>query len=149
MKFAVLVAVVLVIITSAAYILIPQDYEHYEKITNHLYDFNSLIAVIAVFTAFMTHKIEGVRRKCWLFMSLGVMLWFLGDIVWTLMVYLGIDPFPSVADVFYMLGYVGVGAAIVSKFSHSLSRIEKDDWFNGVFVAAVMLAISASAVLIP
>src|SRR3954464_5647726 len=48
----------------------------------------------------------GRSRHVWAAMSLGLLLFFLGDVIWTLDEFVwNIDPFPSVADVFYVAGY--------------------------------------------
>jgi diguanylate cyclase (GGDEF)-like protein len=44
-------------------------------------------------------------RQSWLLLAAGQAGFVLGDIVWTAERFLGIDPFPSVADVAYLSGY--------------------------------------------
>jgi diguanylate cyclase len=62
----------------------------------------------------------GVHRPAgwqpWLLLAIGQLLFVLGDIVWTVYASLGEDPFPSPADIAYILGYpviaLGLGLAI-------------------------------------
>jgi hypothetical protein len=59
----------------------------------------------------------GVRQnvgKQWLLVGLGVAAFAIGDIIWTVLeLHLGLDPYPSVADVFYVLEYAFFVAAVV------------------------------------
>ena len=43
----------------------------------------------------------------WLFFCLGMFLYFLGEAAWMIYeVVLGLDPYPSIADVFWLMGYI-------------------------------------------
>lgn len=59
----------------------------------------------------------GVRQnvgKQWLLVGLGVAAFAIGDIIWTVLeLHLGLDPYPSVADIFYVLEYGFFVAAVV------------------------------------
>lgn len=56
---------------------------------------------------------ESVGRQ-WMLIGAGVASFAIGDILWTIFeLYLGIDPFPSAADFFYVLEYAFFLAAIV------------------------------------
>ncbi len=49
----------------------------------------------------------------WLLVGLGVASYAVGDIVWTVLdLHMGLDPYPSLADVFYVLQYVFFVAAL-------------------------------------
>lgn len=56
---------------------------------------------------------QSVARQ-WGLIGLGVAMFALGDIIWTVFeLFLGIDPYPSVADIFYTAQYVFFLSAIV------------------------------------
>jgi hypothetical protein len=149
MLFAVCVVLVLIMIAGSAYFLIPDDYALYDKITNHIYDFNSLIVVLTVFAAWHAIGRTDKKRTCWFLMIVGVCGWFLGDLTWTLMIYLEVDPLPSPADIFYIIGYIGVFAAVLTKYLAVRHLAEFKDKANGAFVGFVMLAVVGYAVLLP
>jgi hypothetical protein len=146
---AVAVFIALFLIGSGAYLLIPEDYEHYNKIVNHVYDFTSLMVVVVFFFAFRSIQSRKVGAKVWLLLFIGLGCWLLGDLAWTLMIYLGKDPMPSPGDVFYMLGYVAVFFAVAMKYVMLGGRVSWGDRLNGIFVAFCFAAVTCSAVLLP
>lgn len=64
-----------------------------------------LFALVIVAVAVRIGLRQGVGRQ-WLLIGAGVAAYAIGDIIWTVYeVHLGIDPYPSVADIFYTLEY--------------------------------------------
>lgn len=56
---------------------------------------------------------QGVGRQ-WLLVGLGVASYAVGDVVWTVLdLHMGLDPYPSLADIFYVLQYGFFLAALV------------------------------------
>lgn len=71
-----------------------------------------LFAAVVLFVAFSVGISESVGRQ-WLLIGLGVAMFAVGDILWTTFeLFLGIDPYPSVADIFYTAEYIFFLAAI-------------------------------------
>jgi len=69
--------------------------------------FPAVVAVIALLSLFIVSKNEDFNSTKWLFLSAGILLYCLGELSW--MVYeliLGKDPFPSIADAFWLAGYI-------------------------------------------
>lgn len=68
-----------------------------------------IFPVLAAVCGFFVAKIYGfsdANGRRILMIALGFTFWALGDILWYLFTtFLNINPFPSVADVFYLLGY--------------------------------------------
>ncbi|MHB1016522.1 MAG: hypothetical protein ACYC2X_01335 [Coriobacteriia bacterium] len=64
---------------------------------------------------------QGVGKQ-WLFVGLGVASFAIGDIIWTVLeLHMGLDPYPSLADPFYVLQYVFFIAAMalaIRSYSH-------------------------------
>ncbi len=117
MKQAILFVSILFLVVLALHYGIPSDHRYYEKINNHAYD---LISLLAVITAYMTFRVFGIRSKegkVWFALFIGLLLWLVADVGWTINVYLGRDTFPSLSDVFYILGYLGVILALVLEYS--------------------------------
>lgn len=55
----------------------------------------------------------GPLRRVWLAVTIGAGLFFLGDLLWTLEdIVWRVDPFPSIADVFYLAGYPALGIGV-------------------------------------
>ena len=76
----------------------------------------SLQVLFAAVIAFVALRIGWGQNvgKQWLFIGLGVAAYAVGDIAWTILdLHLGVDPYPSVADIFYTLEYVFFFAAMV------------------------------------
>ena len=79
-----------------------------------VYDVLGLAAVGASLLGIWLHRASGWQP--WAIMALGQLSFVIGDIIWTAYAALGEDPFPSAADVAYLLGYplmaIGLGIAI-------------------------------------
>jgi len=73
-----------------------------------------IIAIVAVVSAVTAVAVIGVRGNrlavVWFSLMLGVVLWFVSEVVWAIYpVILGVStPFPSVADVFGLIGYAPI-----------------------------------------
>ena len=73
-----------------------------------------IIAIIAVVSAVAAVTRIGVRGNrlgaIWFTLMLGVVLWFLSEVVWAIypLILRASAPFPSIADVFGLLGYVPI-----------------------------------------
>ncbi len=84
--------------------------------------------------------IDGVHGIGWLAFLGFVICWFAGDMVWiALEMGFGLDPYPSVADMFYLLGYPFLMVFAVSYILPFRDAISKK---------MVMLSISASVLLV-
>jgi len=149
MKFAFIVALVLLAIASVAYLVIPADYPYKEKIANHTYDIISLLTIILVFRAFRLTTPKSRDSRRWLFLFLGVLFWFMGDVIWTVFIYLGKDPMISLADVFYVIGYVSVLVATFIKYLNIKSLASKGDYLNSIFVMSCILVVMTHFILMP
>ena len=72
-----------------------------------------VFAVVIVLVALGIGLHQHVGKQ-WLFVGLGVVAYALGDITWTILdLHMGLDPYPSIADIFYTLEYVFFFTAIV------------------------------------
>lgn len=72
-----------------------------------------LFAVVVITVALNIGWGQHVGKQ-WLLIGLGVAAYAIGDIIWTVLdLHMGLDPYPSVADVFYTLEYAFFFIAIV------------------------------------
>ena len=81
-----------------------------------------LLALTALSMAIVGLVRNGVSVKnrfsmSWLGYSLGILLWFLGETTWAVyaFVYSNPNPFPSIADVFWLAGYVPLIYAVLTQ----------------------------------
>ncbi len=100
-----------------------------------------LYAAVAVFaaTALAVSAVLAPTRAriAWLLIAAGQVCWAVGDVIWTALDLTGGAPYPSVADVLYVVGYpllvIGLGLLL-------WSGSRKVDWGDLVDVAIVTLA---------
>lgn len=93
---------------------------------------------------------QSVGRQ-WLLLGLGVALYAAGDVAWTLFdLFLGIDPYPSIADIFYTAEYIFFFAAIALAIRAYSGLVKtRIPMLVGAAVAAVGLAVVYFVLLAP
>lgn len=98
-------------------------------------------AVVAILVGVRRHR--PVRRGPWYLMAAGVALWAGGDAAWAFLVHVaGVEPFPSVADVLYLLAYPLLAAALLM-----LGRRRGAPWNASAMLDALIVATIAGLVL--
>ena len=84
-----------------------------------VYDILGVAVVGASLLGVWLHRPAGWQP--WVILALGQLSFVVGDIIWTAYAALGVDPFPSLADIAYLLGYpmlaLGLGLAIRRRVS--------------------------------
>ncbi|MFQ5891588.1 MAG: hypothetical protein ACE5HW_02190, partial [Candidatus Methanofastidiosia archaeon] len=73
---------------------------------SYLIDISAFICLLLSIRIFQVHKMTEFR---WIgkFFAIIFALWLLGELTWTIYEdFFGIEPFPSLADLFWFLGYV-------------------------------------------
>ncbi len=74
---------------------------------------NAAAAAVILTVAFGYARGEAVRRR-WLLVGLGVSAFAIGDVIWTVLeAGMGLSPWPSLADIFYLSEYGFLFAAIL------------------------------------
>jgi len=98
--------------------------------SNVLFPATAAAASVASFLTlkrYARHNPKPPFSAAWISFSSGIILWFLGELTWAIyVVYLAMKPFPSIADVFYLAGYVFLFLAlflILKLFKPSLSPL--------------------------
>ncbi|MCS7124967.1 MAG: hypothetical protein NZ932_06120 [Candidatus Bathyarchaeota archaeon] len=94
-------------------------------------------------------KAKGPFSKAWFYFTAGLFLWFLGEAVWAgYALILGVEvPYPSIADVFWLAGYVPLFIALylyVKIFGGVLTK----KTLAASIMATVILAIVVAGVLL-
>lgn len=91
-----------------------------------LYVAVGLVCVVVATRA--ARQMIGPARGAWLLLSAGLGAWVLGDLAWTVLDrFLGLDPFPSVADVAYLASYPLLAAGLLRAFP--APRGHRREWF--------------------
>jgi len=90
-----------------AYFLLPSP-----DLQDFAYQVPGMLAVVAVLAGIRLHRPP--KRAPWVLLAAGLLLTSTGDWTWVILERgFGIEPFPSVADAFYLAGIGLTGAAIV------------------------------------
>lgn len=101
-KFLSLVLTIFFIAVLATYIS-----GDYESMASQIWNLvPPLLATICGVFAVKVYSVDNPHAKAIAFMSLGIFFWFIGDFIWFIFEYfLNKNPFPSIADYFYLLAY--------------------------------------------
>ncbi len=80
--------------------------EHVTLIANLFSFLPSLLAVSAAWRVAADKKLTTSLRRAWFILGVSFLMFLIGNLVWAyLEVFLGVEPFPSLADVFYLAFY--------------------------------------------
>ena len=101
--FFTIVLVYLIFYTFFSYAYLASG--NYSLLRSVLYNLAPLAATLAGFSAVKVYGISGVRAKAILYLAAGNSFWFIGEIIWSYFVQIGIEPLPSIADFFYFAAY--------------------------------------------
>ena len=100
-----------------AYVLAQSDHNFLYLLSNGLPPLLAFVAFTVALAGLIRYGVSPKNRfsTVWLGYSLGVLLWFLGESTWAVyaLAYSNPDPFPSIADGFWLAGYVPLICAIV------------------------------------
>ena len=89
-------------------------------------------------------------RLAWWSMTLGLVLGVVGNLVYTLVIArMPEEPFPSIADVFYLGYYLPLYVALVALIRARVPRFHASMWLDGVVGALGAAAVAVAALLGP
>lgn len=104
-----------------------------------------LFTALAGAIAFSMFGLKSITGKSMLAMTLGFSCWAIGEIIWYVSKnFLGIEPFPSVADVFFLLGYPLVFLGLYFEFGKAqikFSQIKRSLLVTSALVALILAGI--------
>ncbi len=114
---------------------------------NVAYNFVMLGSAVALIMCALSRRHD---RAAIMLIGLGLLMWALGDLYYTLyFAHLKNPPFPSIDDAlylaFYPFCYVGIGLLIRSRFRDIAPAV----WLDGLIVGLGLSAVAAAAVLDP
>jgi len=67
-----------------------------------------ILSIVALFLLAAAHGFSTIAGKIWVLLGFGLTWWFVGDFVYAYFEYKGQLQFPSIADMFYIIGYVPI-----------------------------------------
>jgi hypothetical protein len=125
-----------------------------------MYAFSSvsspIVAGVAALSSFLAlrrywDKIGSRISKIWLCFTLGMLLWFLGELGWGIYtMFLGVEvPFPSIADLSWLSGYLPLFIALLLYVEIFQPAITVKSFLVAGAIVASMSAIIFSTLMIP
>jgi signal transduction histidine kinase len=89
------------LLLSAVFAVVPESHTVLRGLVIYpLVELGSILAIVVG-----VHRYRPTAARGWLLIAGGLACWMAGDIIWGAYTVLDRDPFPSVADPFYLLGY--------------------------------------------
>ncbi|MEM2337646.1 MAG: hypothetical protein QXP06_03485 [Candidatus Bathyarchaeia archaeon] len=97
------------------------------------------------------HKARGRFSTAWLYFTAGLFLWFMGEAIWAgYTLILGVEtPYPSVADVFWLAGYVPFFIALYLYVKLFGGVLTKKTLAASMVATVILTVIVVGALLIP
>jgi len=117
------------------YLAVPVDDANFENYTSIVYDSAVLISALVLFYVFAFYKFKSFEGKFWLLMGIGMFLWFIAEVIWYYYISINENPFPSIADFFFLLAYIPIYAGIVYKSKFSKMK------FDARKIAAMIISV--------
>lgn len=83
---------------------------------------NGIICLFAILAALFFYRtsrpLKGYEKYLWRFLAIGVGLWAIAELIWAFVeVIIGVEvPYPSLADLFWLLGFPFIYAALIAEF---------------------------------
>ncbi len=112
-------------------------------ITNILYLIPPFLAVISGVSATVSYSLESPRGKTLLFLTLGLLSFFIGEAIWFyLRIILNIDPYPSVADIFFLSGYPLLLFALLNELKLHRLNLKAMSKFTKALLAVLVVLLS-------
>ena len=122
------------------------------EIWETVYDLGIYNAVnlAAIAACLLTARRAGTDRLAWWSMSAALALTTCGDVVYTLVITpLAVEPFPSIADAFYLAYYLPLYVALIALVRTRVPRFHASMWLDGVVGALGAGAVALAVLLRP
>jgi hypothetical protein len=100
--------------------------------------FSSLLALLAVLLVYASVEPDETKSKVWSLLSFGFAFWVLGEVSWAVQVIFFNNPvpYPSIADLFWVLGYPFLFAGFFYRLNTLSSTQERITAINFVILSA-------------
>lgn len=113
---------------------------------------NPLALIVVILAIRLWRKIGAGNQDRWLWglLAIGWALWTIAEFWWGIANLLGEEvPYPSVADVFWVIGYVPIAIALIGRIRRLPKIIKSWQWAAIVLCALLSLGWTVFSVLIP
>lgn len=150
LKTASIIAALVFLVCIAVYAFISEESSLFTPITDSLFVILGAIAGIMALFTFKTIGWKAKEGKVWLLLGLGFIGLSLGELLWIYNeVILGIEPFPSTADIFYISSYIPMIIALWIEYTVIKEAIQKKEVVKASILTIIATIVSAYFVLIP
>jgi hypothetical protein len=97
------------------------------------------------------YKLSTSSGKIWLLLGIGILGWCLGDITYSYYeTFTDISPFPSIADLFYLLGYIPLSLGLILQTRSLKMNLQvPEKIIIAIIFTIVSLVVLLSVVIIP
>jgi hypothetical protein len=132
-------------VATSLFFVVSEDIESIQ--VQSVYLITTFIASIGAFLAFREFGIKHDNGKVLFLLFLGVSMWSLAEVIWFVYrFFLGIDPYPSIADLFFLLPYPIFALAIFQARKSIGQKLNKKDWHFWTldFLIGLLLVLTVS-----
>jgi signal transduction histidine kinase len=118
----------------ALYALLPERFEFLRE--ELIFGGGELAAAALIVLAVRWYRPSAALA--WLLIAAGIALWAIGDLIWGAYTMLDRDPFPSVADAFYLLGYPCMAAGLAVMTRRRLGETDRGALLDAVILTTAV-----------
>jgi diguanylate cyclase (GGDEF)-like protein len=111
--------------------------------------YNAVYLAGAVVCAGAARRVA-TERMAWLGLSAALLLGVIGNVVYTLVIArMPVEPFPSIADAFYLAYYPALYVALIGLIRARVARFQASMWLDGVIGGLGAASVAAAVLLGP
>jgi diguanylate cyclase (GGDEF)-like protein len=123
-------------IATLVFLLLPAG----ELVQDTVYDTVALSAAVAIILGLRMNR--PAHRWPWLLIAAGQATFFIGDVLWVIYAEMGVEPFPSPADVFYLAGYPFIAAGLILGIRSRLGGGDRSSLLDAAILATSVAVLS-------
>ena len=98
------------------------------------------LIILSIWALTKTDKIEDISKKSLLFLTISFISWFAAELTWNLFKHvLGIDPYPSIADFFYIAAPIFMFISLIVFLQPIQNKIKKTHWIFASLISLLVL----------
>jgi diguanylate cyclase (GGDEF)-like protein len=112
-----------------------------------LYDVIGASAILVALAGVRRHRPD--RMAPWLLIAAGQALFVAGDLVWNWFEIIGVDPFPSIADVLYLAGYPFIALGLFLMIRHRLAGGDRGGLVDAAILTTAVAILSWTFLIQP
>jgi len=121
----------------------PGDWPFPGAITTYLYQALMVLGSLLAIASVVRRRRE---RLAWSAISLGLVLWTAGDIVWSAWIgKLANPPYPSVSDFLYLASYAAIYVGVALLLRARVRPIRSSQWVDGMIGCLAISGVAAAA----